>query len=154
MYSAVRAESYRSAGDQGPGGPRDPTRFLLGVRGCSTETYLLKCYKIHRDALFPQVGGRGTRYSVRLPLHLVTSAQSQKDKFETLCYVEADISSAPFTSKYTTTGRMSYRRDADIILLVGLTELKAQVGWIDSKTVRAHVILHVAFIHLTQPPHA
>ena len=84
----------------------------------------------------------------------MTSAQSQKDKFETLCYVEADISSAPSTSKYMATGKMSYRRKFDVILLVGLTELKAQVSWIDSKTVRAHVVLHVAFIHLTQPPRA
>ena len=36
---------------------------------------------------------------------------------------------------------MSYRRTCDIILLVGLTELKAQVGWIDSKTVRLMRIL-------------
>ena len=36
-----------------------------------------------------------------------------------------------------TTGGLSYRRKCDVILLVGLTELKAQVSWIDSETVRA-----------------
>ena len=38
---------------------------------------------------------------------------------------------------------MSYRRKYDVILLVGLTELKAQVGWIDPKTVRAGPVLQV-----------
>ena len=36
---------------------------------------------------------------------------------------------------------MSYRRKYDVVLLVGLTELKAQVSWIDSKTVRVHLVL-------------
>jgi len=57
----------------------------------------------------------------------------EKDKFETLCYVKADISAAPLTSKYTG-GKMGYRREYDVILLVGLTELKAQVCWVDSTT--------------------
>ena len=69
-----------------------------------------------------------------------------------LCYVNADISSAPYTSKYMTTGIMGYRRNYDIILLVGLTELKAQVSWIDSKTVRAHVIPHVS-VELIRAPY-
>lgn len=34
---------------------------------------------------------------------------------------------------------MGYQRDYDVILLVGLTELKAQVSWIDSTTVSAHM---------------
>ena len=38
---------------------------------------------------------------------------------------------------------MGYKRDYNIILLVGLTELKAQVSWIDSKTVRSRLVLHV-----------
>ena len=67
-------------------------------------------------------------------------AQHPKDKFKTLCYVEADISSAPYTSKFVETGNTGYRRNYDVILLVGLTELKAQVSWIDSRTVRAHII--------------
>jgi hypothetical protein len=80
--------------------------------------------------------------------YLVKGAQRKKDKFETLCYVKADISSAPYTSNYTAAGTMGYKREYDIILLVGLTELKAQVSWIDSRTVRAHLVLHVS-IYLT-----
>ena len=88
--------------------------------------------------------GRVSRFSSTF----VESAQSQKDKFETLCYVKADISTAPYTSHFTT-GNVGYKREYDIILLVGLTELKAQVSWIDSRTVRVHSALHI-FICLTQ----
>ena len=45
-------------------------------------------------------------------------------------------------------GRTGYKRQYDIILLVGLTELKAQVSWIDSRTVRVHISLYVC-INLT-----
>ncbi|KAF9783757.1 hypothetical protein BJ322DRAFT_877685 [Thelephora terrestris] len=62
----------------------------------------------------------------------------EKEKFETLCYVKADISAAPYTSRYGTNGRIGYRRDFEVILLVGLTELKAQVCWTDSATVSAY----------------
>jgi len=86
------------------------------------------------------------------PCYLVKSAQSQKDKFETLCRVKADISSAPYTSKLTETGKMAYERKHEVILLVGLTELKAQVSWIDSKTVRVHLDLHLP-IYLIRFPH-
>ena len=79
------------------------------------------------------------------------STQGQTDKFETLCYVEADLSTAPYTSKLSATGKMFYKRSYDIILLVGLTELKAQVSWIDSETVRAHIILYLIYIYLTKP---
>ena len=50
-------------------------------------------------------------------------------------------------------GKMGYKREYNIILLVGLTELKAQVSWIDSKTVRAHLVLHVPIylIRLSYP---
>jgi len=74
--------------------------------------------------------------------------RSKKDKFETLCYVKADISNAPYTTNYIAPGRTGYKREYDVVLLVGLTELKAQVSWTDSRTVRAHIILHV-FLHLT-----
>jgi len=58
------------------------------------------------------------------------------DKFETLCHIVADISAAPYTSKVGIFGRRCYSWDYDIILLVGLMELKAQIHWIDSRTVR------------------
>ena len=87
--------------------------------------------------------------ALSFPWYLVRSAQSQIDKFETLCHVKADVSTAPHTSKYTTMGKISYERNYDVILLVGLTELKAQVSWTDSIYVRAHIILRVS-IHLTR----
>ena len=43
---------------------------------------------------------------------------------------------------------MAYQRSYEVILLVGLTELKAQVSWIDERTVRVHVTLHA---HLPHP---
>ena len=49
--------------------------------------------------------------------------------------MQADISTAPITASRGPTGKICQERKYDIILLVGLTELKAQVGWIDSVTV-------------------
>jgi len=60
-----------------------------------------------------------------------------------LCRVEADISGAPYTTDYSTAEEIGYKRKYDVILLVGLTELKAQVSWIDERTVRAHIIPRV-----------
>ena len=74
------------------------------------------------------------------PGYLVKSTQSGKDKFQTLCHVRADISDAPHTSKLVATGQMGFMRRYDVVLLVGLTELKAQVAWTDSKTVRGHLV--------------
>ena len=65
------------------------------------------------------------------------------DKFEVLCYVEADLSTAPYQTKTTEAGATYYKRDADVVLLVGLTELKAQISWIDSRTVSTHIVLRV-----------
>ena len=76
------------------------------------------------------------------------NAQSQEDKFETLCHVKADVSTAPCTSSFAT-GTMGYRRGYDVILLVGLTELKAQISWIDSNTVRTHPVLCIHLPHTT-----
>ena len=64
------------------------------------------------------------------------SAKSGKDKFETLCRIKADITGAPYTSKLGENGKMAYKRKYNVILLVGFTELKAQIAWIDSETVR------------------
>ena len=57
-----------------------------------------------------------------------------------MCYVKADISNAPYESKYTESGEIGYQRDYDVILLVGLTELKAQASWIDKRTVCVHLL--------------
>ena len=83
--------------------------------------------------------GRRTRCDFResgtIP---VAGAHNQKDSFETLCHVVADISAAPFTCKLGKSGKMCYSREYDVVLLVGLTELKAQIRWFDSETVRSH----------------
>ena len=80
--------------------------------------------------------------------YFLRSTHSQTDKFETLCNVEADLSNAPYTSGSTAAGKKWYKRCFDIILLVGLAELKAQVSWIDSETVRASTFLHIS-VYLT-----
>lgn len=58
--------------------------------------------------------------------------------FETLCHVAADVSGAPCTLKLGKSGKVCYQREYDVVLLVGLTELKAQIRWTDSTTVRVH----------------
>ena len=83
------------------------------------------------------------------PWYFVKSTQNQKDKFETLCRVKADLSAAPYTSRYTAEGKVCYKREYDVILLVGLTELKAQASWIDTITVRAHHPMRVRLPHPT-----
>ena len=80
-----------------------------------------------------------------LPLHLVKSTQSQVDKFQMLCCVEANISSAPYTSRRVMENT-GYAREYDIILLVGLTELKAQICWEDA-AVRVHIVHILCFAH-------
>ena len=52
--------------------------------------------------------------------------------------MKADISAAPYTTKRGPAGTMSQTRVHDLILLVGLTELKVQIAWIDSTTVSSH----------------
>ena len=68
----------------------------------------------------------------------VPNAHNSTDKFETLCHVVADISAAPCTPERGVFGRMCYSREYDVVLLVGLTELKAQIRWTDSTTVCIH----------------
>ena len=62
------------------------------------------------------------------------------------------MSSAPYISKLAETGKTVYKRNYKVILLVGLTELKAQVSWIDSETVRVRLVLHV-LVYLIWLPH-
>jgi hypothetical protein len=62
----------------------------------------------------------------------VRGLMARTDKFETLCEVGADLSTAPYRTKQGTTGMTYYQRDYDVVFLVGLTELKAQISWIDS----------------------
>ena len=78
------------------------------------------------------------------------SAQNQKDKFELLCCIKADLSAAPYTYRYSTqTMNMCYKREYDVIFLVSLAELKAQVSWV-ATWVRVHRSTRA--IYLTQLP--
>ena len=72
--------------------------------------------------------------------HRIQYSRVPKDKFEILCHVVADISAAPckLTTGKAPSWKVCYSREYDVVLLVGLTELKAQIRWIDSTTVRIH----------------
>ena len=76
------------------------------------------------------------RFSVSWHIYRDRGPDDQKDRFETLCHVAADISTAPFKVKRGVLGIPCYSREFDVVLLVGLTELKAQIRWVDSETVR------------------
>lgn len=66
---------------------------------------------------------------------------SQTDKFETLCTIKADLSTAPYQTGQGNAGGTYYTRNFDIVLLVGPTEMKAQIAWIDSATVSSQGVL-------------
>ena len=72
--------------------------------------------------------------------NIMQGTQAQADKFETLCTIQADLSTAPSRTDRGRKGKTYYTCDFDVILLVGLTELKAQIGWIDSETVSSQGI--------------
>lgn len=59
--------------------------------------------------------------------------ETDKDKFTTLCTVRADTSklARKLSPKHSKDGEIYYSMDIKVILLFGLTELKAQVGWIE-----------------------
>jgi hypothetical protein len=68
----------------------------------------------------------------------VSDTHDSKDKFEDLCEIYADISAAPSTPQLGSSGKMCYYREFDVVLLTGLTEMKAEIRWTDSVTVRIH----------------
>ena len=52
------------------------------------------------------------------------------DNYTKLCTIEADLSRVPLHPKPKATGKGTfYRVDYDIVLLFGMTELKALVAW-------------------------
>ncbi|KAF6748629.1 hypothetical protein DFP72DRAFT_1014981 [Ephemerocybe angulata] len=51
------------------------------------------------------------------------------DKFAEVCKVEADISTVTASEKKSATGETYYQIEVAIVLLFGLTELKAQIAW-------------------------
>ena len=55
------------------------------------------------------------------------------DSYHKLCTIEADLSRAPILSIPKAKGRGKfYRVDYDIVLLFGMTELKAQLAWTEN----------------------
>ena len=83
--------------------------------------------------------GHRTRYSFRFhSVIIVSGTHNPKDRFETLCHVVADLSRAPCKLTLGRSGKSCFSREYDVVLLVGLTELKAQIRWIDSTTVCVH----------------
>jgi hypothetical protein len=61
---------------------------------------------------------------------VVTPKLSDTNNFTVLCTLEADLSRAPVRTLPKATGKgVFYSVNIDIILLFGLTELKAQVAW-------------------------
>jgi hypothetical protein len=54
-----------------------------------------------------------------------------KYNFETLCHVIADVSAAPCKVTFGKPGKVCISREYEVVLLVGLTELKAQIRWAD-----------------------
>jgi len=52
------------------------------------------------------------------------------DNYTRLCTIRADLSRVPQLPRPKTTGKGNfYRVDYDIVLLFGMTELKAQIAW-------------------------
>jgi len=51
------------------------------------------------------------------------------ENFDTLCHVNADLSHLPKTARTNSVGQTYWTVEFDIILLVGLTEMEAQISW-------------------------
>ena len=52
------------------------------------------------------------------------------DNYKKLCTIRADLSRIPMIpQRKVTGGGIFYRVDYDLVLLFGMTELKAQVAW-------------------------
>ena len=69
---------------------------------------------------------------VRVISQSLASLMSQyfADNYTKLCTIEADLSRVPMLSQPKATGNGSfYRVDYEIIILFGMTELKAQIAW-------------------------
>ena len=83
--------------------------------------------------------GHSTKYdSLFIHVFCTHTLTADSDKFETLCHVVADISAAPCKLERGRLGEKCYSREYDVVLLVGLTELKAEIRWTDSTTVSFH----------------
>ena len=70
------------------------------------------------------------------------------DNYTKLCTIDADLSRVPLLPKSKTTGGGSfYRLDYDIVLLFGMTELKAQVAWKEKVSCYSYVVsIHLLMV--------
>jgi hypothetical protein len=67
---------------------------------------------------------------VRLvPIYSSGSSDNLQDMFSALCHVNADISAVPKIVKVNPAGKPYSEQIARVVLLFGLTELKAQLCW-------------------------
>ena len=135
-----RQAHYATTGHQGSGGPGTPTSVQLCNCGRPTATGPPISSQVHWYGSCPRVGGYRTRYCVQYQRHCGRHSD-QADKCETLCSIQVDISTAPYATRRGYKGVVYHIRDYEVILLVGLTELKARVGWIDSTTVSPRGVL-------------
>ena len=55
--------------------------------------------------------------------------------YTSVCQLCVDISNAPKIPEITSSGDLSYRMEVSVILLFGLTELQAQVAWIENVSI-------------------
>ena len=71
------------------------------------------------------------------------------DNYTKICTIEVDLSHITLTPRYKGKGERGqyFRLDYDLVLLFGLTELKAQVAWREG--VRAFRFFHSPWLMLT-----
>lgn len=83
--------------------------------------------------------GRGKGYDLWFrDMISISNTQNLTDKFKTLCHIAADVSETPCSLKPGKSGGLCYHREYQVVLMVGLTELKAKICWFDPQTVRIH----------------
>ena len=67
------------------------------------------------------------------------------DNYTQLCTIEVDLSRVPLVPQAKATGKGSfYRLNYEIILLFGMTELKAQIAWKENVSG-----LHILLVHIS-----
>jgi len=108
------------------------TMLSKGTKVLENREIRTSMYVVREGAPAKEVTARIIKYdgSQRSPRWM----DVERDRFETLCHVVADISVASQTSKPGRSGIMCYSRAYDVVLLVGLTQLKAQIRWTDART--------------------
>lgn len=67
------------------------------------------------------------------PLFLPADVMVDADNYTKICTIEVDLPHISLTPRYKGKGERGqyFRLDYDLVLLFGLTELKAQVAWKD-----------------------